>query len=50
MKYDSERKVIGIEVLFLSQQEAVVELMPEEMKDEFRKGIDELVKAVKTVA
>ena len=33
IKYDSEARVVGIEILFLSKQKAVVKVIPELMRD-----------------
>jgi len=43
-------KVVGIEILFLSKQKAVLDVIPEEIKDIFEKAINEFVNAVKAIA
>ena len=50
IKYDSEARVVGIEILFLSKQKMVVNAIPKEVKAAFEKFISEFVNVVKAIA
>jgi uncharacterized protein YuzE len=50
IKYNSESRVVGIEILFLSRQKAVVNSMPAEIGVEFKKIINEFANTVKIIA
>ena len=49
IKYDSEARVVGIEILFLSKQKMVVNAIPKEVKTDFEKYISEFVTVVKAI-
>ena len=42
--------ILWLEILFLSKQKAVLDVIPEEIKDIFEKAINEFVNAVKAMA
>ena len=50
IKYNSESRVVGIEILFLSRQKAVVNSMPAETGVEFKKIVNEFANTVKIIA
>jgi len=50
LKYNSEARVVGIEILFLSKQKAVVNVMPTEIRAEFKKIVSEFANTVKAIA
>lgn len=50
IKYNSESRVVGIEILFLSRQKAVVNSMPVEIGVEFKKIVSEFANTVKIIA
>ena len=50
LKYNSEARVVGIEILFLSKQKAVVNVMPTEIRVEFKKIVNEFANTVKAIA
>jgi Protein of unknown function (DUF2283). len=50
LKYNPEARVVGIEILFLSKQNAVVNVMPSEIRAEFEKIIKEFANTVKAIA
>jgi uncharacterized protein YuzE len=50
VKYDLKGRMVGIEILFLSRQKPVVDVMPDEVKKAFRKNVTDFLCAVKVVA
>ena len=50
VKYNSEARVVGIEILFLSKQKAVVNVMPAEIRAKFKKVVNEFANTAKTIA
>lgn len=50
IKYNSESRVVGIEILYLSRQKAVVNSMPVEIGVEFKKIVNEFANTVKIIA
>ena len=49
IKYDSEARVVGIEILFLSKQKAVVKVIPDEIRAEFERVVNEFANTVKAI-
>ena len=49
VKYDLEERVVGLEILFLSKQERVVNAIPTEIRREFGKAINEFVNTIKAI-
>ena len=49
VKYDLEERVVGLEILFLSKQERVVNAIPMEIRREFGKAINEFVNTIKAI-
>jgi len=50
VKYNSEARVVGIEILFLSKQKAVVNVMPAEIRAKFKKVVNEFANTAKAIA
>lgn len=50
IKYDSNGRVVGIEILFLSKQKAVIKVIPDEIRAEFERVINEFANTVKAIA
>ena len=49
IKYDSEARVVGIEILFLSKQKAMVKVIPDEIRAEFERVVNEFANTVKAI-
>ena len=49
LKYDSKERVVGIEVLFLSKQKAINNVIPNEVKAEFKTAISEFVNTIEAI-
>jgi len=50
LKYNSDGKIAGIEILFLSKQKDVVNLIPKEARDNFKRAINDFLNNVKAIA
>jgi len=50
VKYNSKGVVVGIEILFLSKQKAVLDVVPEEIREDLERAVNEFVNAVKAIA
>jgi len=49
VKYDSKERIVGIEVLFLSKQKAINNVIPNEVKAEFKTAISEFVNTIEAI-
>lgn len=50
LKYDLKGDIAGVEILFLSKQKDVLNLIPEEVRGDFKRAIDDFVDNVKAIA
>jgi len=48
-KYDSKERIVGIEVLFVSKQKAINDVIPNEVKTEFKTAISEFVDTIEAI-
>lgn len=49
VKYDSKERIVGIEVLFLSKQKEINNVIPNEVKAEFKTAISEFVNTIEAI-
>ncbi|RLI78109.1 hypothetical protein DRP07_11435, partial [Archaeoglobales archaeon] len=47
VKYNSKGVVVGIEILFLSKQKAVLDVVPEEIREDLERAVNEFVTPLK---
>lgn len=50
LKYNLNGDVAGVEILFLSKQKDVLNLIPEEIRDDFKRAINDFMDKVKAIA
>ncbi len=50
LKYDLKGNVAGVEILFLSKQKNVQDLIPKEIRDDFKRAIEDFMDNVKAIA
>ncbi len=50
LKYDLKGEIAGLEILFLSKQKNVLDLIPKDVRDDFRRAINDFVDNVKAIA